>query len=98
MFEVKTRPGWCYTCLEIDSGLGLESTMEIVERAIDLHSSGDKTVRLKGSNYEGELSNRRMYFTIGATRGNYITGVLESDKGKRNIAFLVREHIDAGLN
>lgn len=98
MFEVKTRPGWYYTCLEIDSRLGLESTMEIVEKAIDLHSSGNKTARLKGDNYEGNLSNRRMYFTIGAARGNYITGVLETEEGKRNIAFLVEEHIDVGLN
>ncbi len=72
--------------------------MEIVEKAIDLHLNDGETTKIKGDNYEGRLFNKKAYFTMGAARGNYIMGVLETDDGKRNLAFLVRQEIDSGLN
>jgi len=98
---------WSVISLRTDSVLDYDSRLKlwghVLDRYYDFQSNGSRelkkgVVKVVEDEFEAQIKSDGKYMTIGCLGGRIFEGVVESQKGKSNMSFLVCEPIEAGLN
>ena len=90
---------WGYAFLNAFGPTTLEEREDVVVQAIEMFLSDINEKNVKGTTYEGKIKQISGYvFVMPGFSGIKYEGIIENDRGKSKLSFLVSEKIREGLN
>ncbi|MEK6852597.1 MAG: hypothetical protein AABX59_01830 [Nanoarchaeota archaeon] len=82
---------WGYIFLKADSKLPLVQSLELITEAIDMHVTQEESRDIKNGFCEGRIYTKREYFVIGSLGGRKYYVEVETNRGKVEFDFLLKE-------
>ena len=91
-----SRWNWAYLCS--NRSMPLDESYFLVEEAVDMFQEKEKKRNIRRDWYEGTLYNTGDHAMVGGFGGRKFSAVLDSDKGKIKLEFIVMAEMDYTMN
>ncbi len=90
--------GWDYAFLVAPMRIPFEERLYLVEAAVEMYVKHEKQKKIVRPDYEAVIKTDGKSGLLGCFTGQKFTGVVETAKGKCNLAFLVTARLDHSMN
>ena len=89
---------WVVTFLKTETGLSPYDRLYLMLQATEMYLSREEERAVRGETFEGVLHRTGKYQLLGTFGGQEFKAEVETDKGKKDLAFLVTEKVNPNLN
>ncbi len=89
---------WDYAFLVAPGIIPFEERLHLIGAAIEMYLRKQKQKKVIRPDYEAVIKTDGKSGLLGCFSGQQFTGVVETPKGKCNLAFLVATHLDPTMN
>jgi hypothetical protein len=89
---------WGFSFLRSDMKLSYEERIELVEKATEMYLNKEMSREVKGDSYEGNIVTKGEHQMLGEFGGQRFDAVIDTNKGKARLEFLITEKINPNWN